>query len=52
VRRLFPGLWLDSKALFKDDMAKVLAKLQEGIASDEHQRFVDELARRKRSSRK
>ena len=46
--RVFPGLWLDSKALFKDDMAQVLAKLQEGIASPEHRRFVAELASRKR----
>jgi hypothetical protein len=46
--RIFPGLWLDSKALFANDMAHVLAVLQEGIASDEHQRFVEELAKRKR----
>ncbi len=46
--RVFPGLWLDSKALFNGDMAKVLATLQKGIASDEHQRFVAELAKRKR----
>ena len=46
--RVFPGLWLDSKALFKDDMAQVLAKLQEGIASPEHHRFVAELASRNR----
>ena len=45
---VFPGLWLDSNALFKDDMAKVLATLQEGIGSEEHQRFVQKLADRKR----
>jgi hypothetical protein len=45
---VFPGLWLDSKALFKDDLAKVLATLQTGIDSDEHQRFVAKLAARKR----
>ena len=45
--RVFPGLWLDSEALFKNDMAKVLATLQEGIASVEHQHFVAELAERK-----
>ena len=49
--RGFPGLWLDSKALFADDMAKVLATLQDGINSDEHQRFVEELAKRKRTSK-
>jgi Putative restriction endonuclease len=50
--RVFPGLWLDSKALFNGDMAKVLATLQEGIASDEHQQFVEELAKRKRAAKK
>lgn len=45
--RVFPGLWLDSKALFNDDMAKVYATLQKGIDSEEHQRFVADLAKRK-----
>ena len=45
---VFPGLWLDSKALFKGDLAKVLATLQKGIDSDEHQEFVAKLAARKR----
>jgi len=48
---VFPGLWLDSTALFDGDMAKVLATLQKGIASDEHQHFVAELARRTRKSK-
>jgi hypothetical protein len=47
--RVFPGLCLSSKAFFKNDMAKVLATLQEGLASTEHQRFVAELAERKRN---
>jgi Uma2 family endonuclease len=46
--RVFPGLWLDGPALLDYDMAKVLAKLQEGIASAEHQQFVAELAARKK----
>jgi Putative restriction endonuclease len=49
---VFPGLWLDSKALFDDDLAKVLATLQKGIDSDEHQKLVDELAKRKRAAKK
>ena len=49
--QVFPGLWLDSKAFFAGDMAKVLATLNEGIASDEHQQFVEELAKRKRKSK-
>jgi Uma2 family endonuclease len=45
--RVFPGLWLDSKALFMNEPARVLAKLQEGLESPEHARFVDELAARR-----
>ncbi len=45
---VFPGHWHDSKALFKDNMAKVLATLQQGIDSDEHQRFIAKLAARKK----
>ncbi|MBI3821772.1 MAG: Uma2 family endonuclease [Planctomycetes bacterium] len=48
---VFPGLWLDSKALFKNDLAQVLATLQQGITSDEHQAFVEDLARRKRKAK-
>lgn len=47
---VFPGLWLDSKALFANDLAKMLATLQKGIDSDEHQEFVAKLAERKRKS--
>ena len=50
--RVFPGLWLDSHAFFNGDMAKVLAILQQGIDSDEHQEFVAELARRKAKSKR
>ena len=46
--RVFPGLWLDSQALFANEMAKVLATLQEGIVSEEHQQFVAALAKRKK----
>ena len=48
----FPGLWLDRKALFADDIAKVIASLQSGIDSDDHQKFVDDLAKRKRAAKK
>jgi hypothetical protein len=44
--RIFPGLWLDGKALLAGNMPQVLARLQEGLASSEHQAFVTELARR------
>ncbi|HEU5014645.1 MAG TPA: Uma2 family endonuclease [Roseiflexaceae bacterium] len=42
--RAFPGLWLDRKALLEGDMAKVLAALQQGIATDEHAAFAKQLA--------
>ena len=45
--RVFPGLRLDSKAFFKNDLAKVLATLQQGIDSAKHQCLVAELAERK-----
>jgi hypothetical protein len=40
---VFPGLWLDVPALLAGDMAKVLATLQNGIASPEHAAFVAKL---------
>jgi hypothetical protein len=45
--RTFPGLCLDGKALLAGDMQKVLARLQEGIASPGHKQFVADLAARK-----
>jgi hypothetical protein len=45
--RIFPGLWLDGKALLSGNMQQVLAVLQRGIDSPEHKRFVAELASRK-----
>lgn len=39
----FPGLWLDMPALLAGNMAKVLAVLQQGIASPEHVAFVAKL---------
>jgi hypothetical protein len=44
--RIFPGLWLDGKALLAGDMKQVFAKLQEGLDSAEHQAFVEKQARR------
>jgi Uma2 family endonuclease len=41
---VFPGLWLDPAALLAKDMAKVIAVLQQGIASPEHADFVDKLS--------
>lgn len=45
----FPGLWLDAAALLRGDLARVLAVLNEGTQSPEHQQFVDQLAARRRT---
>lgn len=42
--RVFPGLWLDSKALLAGKMQQVLDVLQLGLESAENQGFVEELA--------
>ncbi|MFO0844014.1 MAG: Uma2 family endonuclease [Gemmataceae bacterium] len=40
---IFPGLWLDHGALVQEDIARVLAVLQQGLASPEHAAFVAQL---------
>jgi Uma2 family endonuclease len=51
--RVFPGLWLNVRALLKGDMKKVQATLQQGLAAPEHAAFVRRLkaARRRRAKR-
>jgi len=44
--KMFPGLRLDVEAPLKDDMEKVLAVLQQGLASSEHKDFVERLSER------
>jgi Uma2 family endonuclease len=39
----FPGLWLDSPALFRQDRRRVREVLQQGLASPEHAAFVARL---------
>ncbi len=46
--KVFPGLWLDAKALIAGDMIKVLETVQQGIASPEHRRFVAKMRANKR----
>ena len=41
--QMFPGLWLDQNALLTGNLAKVLQVLQKGLASGEHQSFVEKL---------
>ena len=42
--RVFPGLWLDGKALLAGNLRQVLDRLQDGLESPEHERFVAQLA--------
>ena len=42
---MFLGLWLDKAALLTGNLAKVLEVLQQGLASEEHQCFVQVLAK-------
>jgi hypothetical protein len=48
MSKVFPGLWLDPKAMIAHDLAKVLEVVQRGIASPEHKRFVAKLQARKK----
>jgi Uma2 family endonuclease len=41
---VFPGLWLKVDAFWANDMATVIAVLHEGLASPEHQTFVESLS--------
>lgn len=43
---VFPGLWLDGKALLAGDLAKVLAVLKRGLDSSHHAEFVEGLKQR------
>ncbi|WP_103126917.1 Uma2 family endonuclease [Nostoc cycadae] len=42
--QVFPGLWLAKSALLSGDLAHVLATLQEGLSTPEHQSFVEKLS--------
>ncbi|MBD2342557.1 Uma2 family endonuclease [Anabaena subtropica] len=44
--QVFPGLWLDKLALLTGNLAKVLEVLQQGLASAEHQSFVEKLSQK------
>lgn len=37
---VFPGLWLDPRAVVSGDLGRVLAIVQQGLASDEYRTFV------------
>ncbi|MBD2269054.1 Uma2 family endonuclease [Anabaena sp. FACHB-1391] len=42
--QVFPGLWLDKTALLGGDLGRVLAVLQQGLASPEHENFISRLS--------
>ncbi|MBI1761759.1 MAG: Uma2 family endonuclease, partial [Acidobacteria bacterium] len=48
----FPGLWLDTRAVIKGDLKKLLATLRHGLASKEHAAFVKQLKARRRGKAK
>lgn len=50
--RVFPGLWLDVKALLAGNMKKVLAVLRNGLATSEHAAFVKKLAAARRAQQR
>jgi Uma2 family endonuclease len=41
---VFPGLWLDSRALWKHDLPRILKTLERGLHSADHKAFVKALA--------
>jgi hypothetical protein len=45
---MFPGLWLDMDALWKLDLARMNAGLQQGLATPEHAAFAAQVASGKR----
>jgi hypothetical protein len=47
--RIFPGLWLDGAALLAGDLRRVLERLQEGLRSPAHERFLADLAARRKA---
>jgi Uma2 family endonuclease len=48
----FPGLWLDSGAMIRDDYKKWFEVLQNGLTSPEHAAFVARLQRRRARKRR
>ncbi|MBI3822515.1 MAG: Uma2 family endonuclease [Planctomycetes bacterium] len=46
--KVFPGLWLDPQAMITGDVARVIEIVQQGIASPEHERFVEKLRSKKK----
>lgn len=43
--KAFPGLWIDTQALFRGDLNRMVQVLNDGLASAEHARFARRLAK-------
>jgi hypothetical protein len=41
---VFPGLWLDSQALYAEDLDQLIEVLERGLATPEHSEFADRLS--------
>jgi Uma2 family endonuclease len=50
--RIFPGLWLHGEALLAKDYKRLMATLEQGLASEEHAAFVRQLESRRKGKRK
>jgi hypothetical protein len=48
--RVFPGFWLDAEAVLRNDRRRMLAALEQGLATPEHAAFVAKL--KKQASKK
>jgi hypothetical protein len=48
---VFPGLWLDGKALLRNNHAKVVKCVQLGLETQAHAAFVERLATTRAGSR-
>jgi Uma2 family endonuclease len=49
--KVFPGLWIDSDALFRCDLDGLIAALDRGLATPEHAAFVARLEQARRHAR-
>jgi hypothetical protein len=47
---VLPGLWIDSNAFWSEDSERVLQTLEQGLASKEHQDFVERLRKSRESA--
>jgi hypothetical protein len=41
--RVFPGLWIDAPALLARDYSRLIATVQQGLATPEHEAFAQRL---------